>query len=122
MPSTMRYKHGDVVLVPFPFTDLSTAKQRPALVVSADWFNEIRRDRVLVAITSQIPATLEDDQYLLSRADIADAGLPKPSRVKLGKIFTVEQGLIRKTLGALSKPTMKAISQALARVLSMESA
>jgi len=58
MPSTISYKRGDVVLVPFPFTDLSTAKQRPALVVPADWFNEIRRDRVLVAITSQIPATL----------------------------------------------------------------
>jgi mRNA interferase MazF len=122
MPSIMSYKHGDVVLVPFPFTDLSTAKQRPALVVSADWFNEIRHDRVLVALTSQIPDTLEDDQYSLSHADITDAGLPKPSMVKLGKIFTIEQGLIRKTLGALSQPTMKAISQALARVLSMESA
>jgi len=117
----MSYKRGDVVLVPFPFTDLSTAKQRPALVVSADWFNEIRCDRVLVAITSQIPATLEDDQYLLSRADITDAGLPKPSMVKLGKIFTIEQGLIRKTLGTLSQPTMKAISQTLARVFNMES-
>ena len=121
MPSTMSYKRGDVVLVPFPFTDLSTAKQRPALVVSADWFNEIRRDRVLVAITSQIPATLEDDQYLLSHADITDAGLPKPSMVKLGKIFTIEQGLIRKTLGALSQQTMRTISQALVRVFSMES-
>ena len=117
----MSYKRGEVVSVPFPFTDLSTTKQRPALVVSANWFNEIRRDRVVVAITSQIPAASEDDQYLLSYADITDAGLPKPSMVKLGKIFTIEQGLIRKTLGALSQPTMKAISQALARVFSTES-
>src|SRR6266481_4693678 len=54
MPSTTRYKRGDIVLVPFPFTDLSSSKRRPALVVSPDWFNSSNQDLVLVAITSQI--------------------------------------------------------------------
>ena len=46
------YKQGDIVLIPFPFTDLSRAKKRPALVVSADWYNTSRQDFVLAAITS----------------------------------------------------------------------
>src|SRR5256885_13254971 len=54
MPSTTRYKRGDIVLVPFPFTDLSSSKRRPALVVSPDWFNSSNQDLVLVGITSQI--------------------------------------------------------------------
>ena len=53
MPSTTRYRRGDIVLVPFPFTDLSFTKKRPALVVSPDKFNEHAQDVVLVAITSQ---------------------------------------------------------------------
>ena len=58
MPSTTSYRRGDVVLVPFPFTDLSSAKQRPALVVSADAFNVTRDDVLAAAITSQVPSTL----------------------------------------------------------------
>lgn len=55
MPSTTRYKRGDIVLVSFPFTDLSSSKRRPALVVSPDPFNERGQDLVVVAITSQMP-------------------------------------------------------------------
>jgi mRNA interferase MazF len=64
MPSTTTYKRGDVVLVPFPFTDLTSAKQRPALVVSADAFNSTRDDVLVAAITSQVPAQLAADEFM----------------------------------------------------------
>ena len=62
MPSTTRYRRGDIVLVSFPFTDLSSSKRRPALVISPDSFNEQGQDVVLIAITSQEP----DDNASLS--------------------------------------------------------
>jgi mRNA interferase MazF len=92
MPSTTRYKRGDIVLVPFPFTDLSSSKKRPALVVSPDWFNSSNQDLVLVAITSQIG----DDprSVLLDEADFVAGKLPKRSMVKLAKVFTIHSALI----------------------------
>lgn len=50
------FDQGDVVLVNFPFTDLTSAKRRPALIVSTTWFNDRPvQDCILVAITSVVP-------------------------------------------------------------------
>jgi len=56
MPPTPGYSFGDVVLVPFPFpfTDQSGIKKRPAVVVSSAEYHTRRRDLVIMAITSQI--------------------------------------------------------------------
>jgi mRNA interferase MazF len=54
MPPTTAYSFGDVVLVPFPFTDQSGSKKRPAVIVSSDEYQTQRRDLVIMAITSQI--------------------------------------------------------------------
>jgi mRNA interferase MazF len=56
MPPTTRYRRGDIVLVSFPFTDLTSSKRRPALVISPNAFNDHGEDLVLVAITSQEPS------------------------------------------------------------------
>lgn len=106
MPSTISFNQGDIVLVPFPFTDLSATKQRPAIVLSPKRLNNQRSDLVVPAITSQIPDILSDDEVLLSDADLRAAGLPKRSIVKLGKIFTIHQGLIRKKLGCIPQSTL----------------
>jgi mRNA interferase MazF len=48
------YSFGDVILVPFPFTDQTTSKKRPAIVVSSSDYNFNRPDLVLLAVTSQV--------------------------------------------------------------------
>ena len=107
MPSTTRYKRGDIVLVPFPFTDLSSSKRRPALVVSPDWFNSSNQDLVLVAITSQIG----DDprSVLLDEADFVGGKLPKRSMVKLAKVFTIHSALIAKRLCGITESKLERI-------------
>lgn len=107
MPSTTRYKRGDIVLVPFPFTDLSSSKRRPALVVSPDWFNSSNQDLVLVGITSQIG----DDprSVLLDDADFVGGKLPKRSMVKLAKVFTIHSALIGKRICSITESKLEKI-------------
>lgn len=105
MPSTTHYKRGDIVLVPFSFTDLSSPKRRPALIVSPDSFNASNQDTVLVAITSQ----LGNDPYSIPVAekDFLDGKLPKPSMIKTTKVFTIHSALIVKRVCAVSKPKLE---------------
>lgn len=103
------YKRGEVVLVSFPFSDLSAVKQRPALVVTSDQLNAGRPDVLLMAITSQIPAQLAADDFVVPTGELIRWGLAKPSLLKLTKLFSIHQGLIRKSLGRASPPTMEII-------------
>ena len=95
-----RYNRGDVVLVPFPFSDQTTTKKRPAIIVSSDTHNSISQDIVIMAITGQIRGHIGVGEFLIE--DWQGAGLLRPSAVK-SAISTVEQRLVLKPLGKLSK-------------------
>lgn len=95
----MAYRQGGIVLVSFPFTDLSSSKRRPALVLSPDSFNVAGEDLVLAAITSHI--TDDPNTAPLSRGDFAEGGLPKKSMVKTSKLFTMHRSLIVKRVCTL---------------------
>ena len=89
---------GDVVLVPFPFTNQLTTKQRPAVVVSTSAYAQARPDVVLMAVTSQVRSTLAFAETLL-----IDWQAAKPLKASMVKplLTTLEQSLI-KELGTLS--------------------
>lgn len=106
MSISNNYQQGDVVLVPFPFTDLTATKQRPALVISNDSLNARGADVVLLAITSQIPASLRPEEFLIPAADQRACGLPKLSLIKLTKVITLHQSLFLKRLGVLPSATL----------------
>ena len=110
------FNPGDVVLIGFPFTDLSGSKQRPALVISSKWYNKNKIDLILSAITSQIPAKPQEDEYLLSQKELMSAGLPKKSIVKVGKIITLDQRLVRKKLGCLPAETLSRVKNILLKI------
>jgi len=100
------YEQGDIVLVPFPFTDLTTVKKRPALVVSANWYNKRYRDVVLVAVTSHVPLIPDELDYRITESDFKTGKLYKDSIVKLGKVFTIENSLILKNICDVRGQTM----------------
>ena len=85
-----------MVLVSFPFTDLTSTKRRPAVVGSPDKFNARNEDVVLVAVTSQIARDVAT--VLLGQRDVKDGLLPKDSVARLAKLFTLHSSLIVKRL------------------------
>lgn len=110
----MAHSFGDVVLVPFPFTDQSGAKKRPAVIVSSSTYNAGRRDLVIMAITSQVRTPLGFGESLF--ADWQGAGLIKSSVLK-PVITTIEQGLVIRTMGALSSVDLRSLRQTIAKVI-----
>jgi mRNA interferase MazF len=112
MPSTTHYRRGDIVLVPFPFTDLSSTKKRPALVVSPDRFNEHAHDVVLVAVTSQ-PS--DSPVVALDEHDYVDGKLPRISFVKVAKLFTTHPTLVLKKVCAVKPERLNVVLRELRR-------
>jgi mRNA-degrading endonuclease toxin of MazEF toxin-antitoxin module len=115
MPSTTRYKRGHIVLVPFPFTDLSSSKRRPTLVISPDAFNDQMQDIVVAAITSQLGP---DHAITIEEGDCLDGALPKTSVVKLAKVFTIHSTLVIKKICVLQQEKLDAVLGELRRFFS----
>ena len=114
MPPTTRYSYGDIVLVPFPFTDQSGLKKRPAVIVSSAAYNAAQRDLIIMAVTSQLRPS-----GALGEAPVADwqgAGLIKPSAVK-PVITTIEQTLVIRRLGRLTTADQQALRDAIAKIV-----
>ncbi len=59
------YEKGDVILVPFPFSNQSAIKKRPAIVISSNAYNRISVDIVIMAVTSQIEKTIGVGECLI---------------------------------------------------------
>ena len=111
----MIYKQGDIVVVPFPFTDLSQQKRRPALVVSNDTVNTTG-DYLLAQITSR---NKQDDlSVAIADSDYRGNQLPVTSYVRVHKLFCLSQSLIEKKVSATTKGFIEQINQNINTILS----
>jgi mRNA interferase MazF len=108
------YKFGDLVLVPFPFTDQSAVKRRPAVVISSPAYHQARPDLLIMAVTSQQPSTLSVGEVQVQ--DWQGAGLLKPSVLK-PVLTTIDPALVLKKLGRLTLADQTALRQALSAIL-----
>jgi mRNA-degrading endonuclease toxin of MazEF toxin-antitoxin module len=107
----MRFQFGDVVLVPFPFTDQSTTKQRPGIVVSSTAYQRARRDLILMAVTSQMRGSGAFGELVVE--DWQAAKLIRPSAIK-PVLATLEQTLVIKKLGRLSVTDQQRLRETIA--------
>lgn len=108
--SCMVYQRGDVLLVPFPFSDLSATKVRPAIVVSSDAYHKTEPDVLLAAVTSNIAAATSRVDCVLK--DWETAGLKFPSAFK-PVLFTLDPERILHRVGKLSRADMANVNKRL---------
>lgn len=104
------FEFGDVVLVRFPFTDQSTTKQRPAVVISSEAYHRARPDILIMAITSHARS-----RPAIGEAPIRhwkEAGLIKPSVFK-PLLATIERTLVRRRLGHLEPEDLRVLRKLL---------
>ena len=103
-----------MVLVPFPLTDQSDTKKRPAVVVSSAGYNANRRDIVIMAITSQVRMPLGYGEAMV--ADWQGAGLVKASVLK-PVLTTIAHELVIRTMGSLTAVDAKMMREVIADVI-----
>ncbi len=115
-------KPGDVVLVSFPFTDLSQNKVRPAVVISTEEVHKKEDDYTLLFISSVVSLPLEPYEVLLNKGhpDFRQSGLKKDSVLKGNKIATLRKSLLKRQIGSLGPGIQSTLRQALRKALFLD--
>jgi mRNA interferase MazF len=114
----MALRKGDVVLIPFPYTDLSATKTRPAVVVSSDLYHSVRSELLLAYLSSRLSNADAELDYVLQ--DWEEAGLLKPTFMR-PKIAAIEPSLIVYRVGALSDRDLLEVNRRLRLALALSS-
>jgi mRNA interferase MazF len=112
------FKPGDVVLVPFPFSDLSRAKPRPALVLGSQLSCEKLPDLILCQITSKKERYLSPKLGDVPLKDWGKAGLPLQSTVRVVKLATLSKETVFSRLGSLTSSDMERVVSAFLSIFS----
>ena len=94
-------KQGDIVLVPFPFSDQTGQKVRPALIISNDTFNQTNDDVLLCAITTMIKPSKYS--IIIDNSNLDDGMLYETSAIKVENVFKIQKSLIIKPIAAVNK-------------------
>lgn len=103
---------GDIVLIPFPFTDLSGNKNRPGLILAAS-----ESDIIVAFISTQIQRKEFCD--LMIRPN-NDNGLKKESVIRVSKIATLDKALVLGKLGSIEKNTLTKLNQGLKSIFRLD--
>jgi len=108
-------QQGDIVLIPIPFTDLSSQKRRPVIVISNNAYHQTTTDMVVVAMTSN-PASVEYG-FVIHPSDLDQGRLNRPGTVRVDKIYTLSQSLIVASFGRVNEKVMDKIREILHKLM-----
>jgi len=107
---------GDIVLIPIPFTDLTSQKRRPVIIISNNFYHRKTHDVVVVAMTSNPNAG--DYSFTITSSDLIQGALNRPGQVRVDKIYTLSQSIIAKTFGQVNANVLNEIRRILSDLIS----
>lgn len=114
-------KRGDIVLIKFPFTDLSTIKVRPALVISSNKYNNSGEDAIFLCISSNINKKQNTDLLIESSyTDFPSTGLRKSSLFCTDKLVILKKSLAIRKLGEATLEILSKINTMLIDILGLK--
>ncbi|MDI3535327.1 MAG: mRNA interferase MazF [Thermosediminibacterales bacterium] len=99
------YKPGDILIIPIPFSDLTSKKKRPVLVLSNSKYNKNTNDIIVAAITSNL--TEKPYNVLISTNDLESGKLKVESCIRVDKLYTLSQNIVIKKFGCVKKHILK---------------
>jgi len=103
------YEQGEIVIVPFPFSNLSSIKNRPVLILSKNSDNKSSENIITCGITSNI----KDMKYsvLINNEDLEKGMIPSKSRIKVDKLFTLDKSIIKKRIAKINSKVLISIKK-----------
>ncbi len=104
----MMFKQGEIIIVPFPFSDLSSIKNRPVLIIS-------RSNNSDDIITCGLTSNLKDNKssVLIDNSNLENGRIPKKSLIKVDKIFTLNKSIIKKKVARVNQETFSRVKNVL---------
>jgi mRNA interferase MazF len=109
-------EQGDIVLVPVPFTDLSSQKRRPVIVLYGDAYNRSSHHVIVVAMTSN--PTSVPHSFRITSNDLTEGMLNRPGTVRCDKVYTLAKAIVVKKFGKVSTAIVSKIRQNLEAITS----
>lgn len=109
MKSGIQFKQGEIVLVPFPFSDLRGIKQRPVLILSKAEYNSNCDDIITCGITTN----KKDSKHsiIIDNKDLIEGNIPISSRIKVDKLFTLEKTIVIKKIARINIETFEKVKK-----------
>lgn len=103
----MPLRQRDIVLIPIPFSDLTSAKRRPVIILSNDQHNQRAEDVVVAAMTSKL--TRVPYSVRVKATDLSEGILRKESVIRADKIYTLSKAIIVKRFGRINESTFRQV-------------
>ncbi len=105
----IQYEQGEILIVPFPFSDLSNIKRRPVLILSNNKDNKNSKDLIICGITSNLRD--KEHSVAIENHNLLFGQIPIKSLIKIDKLFTIEKSIVIKKIAKLNQEIFKKVKK-----------